>query len=416
MKSKKSKSNTERKQLILLFSVIGVAFAITVAGLVFAAKKPNEKVGGQMIEKVREGTDYNDGEEISEISEGYRSFVRHQYNVDLENPEFTPKTEEPTATPEATAEAVPTAAMTPEPTEEPTAKPAEDDFITYAFDINEDGVRSKRVETGAASGISADNVPDFPLIVGEKGKDLDFGGLKIQNPYEAEGFDLREVLEKPLVLTKTKSLSTPKTMIYYTHTSESYCKSAAQRTISKTPKVSGYDNATSIVGRGIKLESTAEDKGVGVINAHDINDADYEKAYEESGKVTRIEAANNKSLELAIDLHVNAFEHPAGVRFAPIVTKDGKNYAKVLLVVSQNETEHPNWRENVKIAMIMAEKLDAEVPGIVLGIELRADAKYNTNATKYSLLAELGFEGNLVSEADNTAVVFGKVLAELYTK
>ena len=75
---------------------------------------------------------------------------------------------------------------------------------------------------------------------------------------------------------------------------------------------------------------------------------------------------------------------------------------------------NPNWKDNVRLAMYLIEKLNEKVPGVTLGISLRKDTKYNTTATQFGLLAEIGFEGNLAPEADRTAALLGTVLGEIF--
>ena len=62
---------------------------------------------------------------------------------------------------------------------------------------------------------------------------------------------------------------------------------------------------------------------------------------------------------------------------------------------------------NFKLVFLLIQKLEEKVPGICSGIALRK-TPYNQGLAPNSLLVEVGFEGNLVSEAQRSA----EVLAE----
>jgi hypothetical protein len=61
----------------------------------------------------------------------------------------------------------------------------------------------------------------------------------------------------------------------------------------------------------------------------------------------------------------------------------------------------------------MIEKLEEKVPGICRQIELRR-TPYNQGYAENSLLTEIGFAGNLSTEADATARLFAEVLTDIY--
>ncbi len=287
----------------------------------------------------------------------------------------------------------------------------EEDYIV--FNLRGDGFSTEKLAAGAlyTSGIGTDEAGD--LIVGPNGKDLDYGVLRIQNPYNCAGFSLRDILDKPLIIDKSGSLKEPSVLIYYTHTSEGYCLDPEEKVLKNFETCAGYETDRNIVGRGNLLESTAEALGTGVVNLRDVNDTVYENSYASSAALVAREAPKSPSVRLALDLHVNSFEYPDGMRYGPVARKDGEEYAKVVFVITQNDA-NPNWKDNVRLAMYLIEKLNEKVPGVTLGISLRKDSKYNTTVTQFGLLAEIGFEGNLAPEADRTAALLGTVLAEVF--
>ena len=63
--------------------------------------------------------------------------------------------------------------------------------------------------------------------------------------------------------------------------------------------------------------------------------------------------------------------------------------------------------------MLIIEKMEEKVPGITKGMSLRKDTYLSEYANK-GLLIEIGFSGNYVGEAENTAEVFAEALGEIY--
>ena len=283
----------------------------------------------------------------------------------------------------------------------------------YIFDLSGEKPASRKLAAGDtySSGVGTDTAGE--LVVGPDGKDLDLGWLRIQNPYNAPGFGLRDILATPLIIEKNKAAGSPSVLFYYTHTSEAYCTTPDERTIRSFPSLASYETEKNVVGRGITAADAVRAKGVGTLYMGDKNDEDYNKAYERSAALADYAIRHNSTLKLALDIHVNTFEYPTGKRYSPTVQADGKTYARILFVVSQND-ELPCWRDNIKLAMLLCEKLNEKVPGITLGISLRKEAKYNASGFANSLLTEIGFDGNLVEEADNTAALLGTILGEIY--
>ena len=102
---------------------------------------------------------------------------------------------------------------------------------------------------------------------------------------------------------------------------------------------------------------------------------------------------------------------------------DGEKYAKIMFVIGLDYSSergeysyetNPYWKENFKLVFLLLEKLEEKCPGITYGIALRR-TPYNQNLSPNSLLAEIGFEGNLASEAARTAGLLAETVAEVYS-
>lgn len=377
---------------------------------------------------------------LSMLSPSFVSFVQHDYNVKYFNgaesssdikdivvkPE-TPAPETPAPDEPVSSETTEQATMAPaeKPTEKPTEIPSEtpSEITTVAPDASGNRYYQFNLEnytynvtqySGAGSistGVLSDNCTEKELVIGDE--DFIYGNLVIQNSHGAPGFDLREVLSSPLVIPKKLGTGTEQIMLYYTHTTEAYCNTVGEKDATKHPAAASDDNTKNVVSCGTIIAEELNKVGVGVLNRTDVNDEDYNTAYDVSGQLLKDVTGVWDKLDLAIDIHSDSLEYPKGTWYGPVAESEGVSYAKMLFVVTVGEG-NPHWKENIKMAMLLIEKLEAKVPGITRGILLRSDAKYNSTVTDKGLLVEMGFNGNLVTEAQASAKVLGEVLGEIY--
>jgi stage II sporulation protein P len=73
---------------------------------------------------------------------------------------------------------------------------------------------------------------------------------------------------------------------------------------------------------------------------------------------------------------------------------------------------HPNWRENFRLALRLQQTLEVMYPGLARPIVL-ASKLYNQNLTTGSLLIEMGTESNTLSEAEYSAELTANALVSL---
>ena len=73
--------------------------------------------------------------------------------------------------------------------------------------------------------------------------------------------------------------------------------------------------------------------------------------------------------------------------------------------------EHPDWRENLKLACAVQETLYAKYPTLMRPVTVR-NSRYNQQVTTGSLLIEVGTAGNSLDEALAAARLFAAGFAE----
>ncbi|MPN24527.1 hypothetical protein SDC9_171926 [bioreactor metagenome] len=115
---------------------------------------------------------------------------------------------------------------------------------------------------------------------------------------------------------------------------------------------------------------------------------------------------------MVLDVHRDALITKEGVKYRPVVSQDGKDYAQVMLVMGTNEggLEFDNWKENLKTAFKVQSGLEEVLSGIARPLFL-APQRYNEHLSPGSMLIEVGGCGNYLSDAKNSAKVIADVIA-----
>lgn len=297
----------------------------------------------------------------------------------------------------------------------------------YTFNFTKDGV-TVNVSEGTAGQNMQGMVTDLKssdLTIKKSKSTFKLGEYEIDNYYVPEDISLMDIFSEPLVLKKIGfTENSCDIIIYHTHTSEAYCMTEEDKS-----KIKGYgtskvpEETVVSCARIISSKINESDSGIICINDETVHDQGTDSliAYELSANTLRGLLEKNPKAQLAIDIHRDSVDPVNGKRWGPTARKSDDKYAQISFVVgldydngSRNISNNPNWKENFKLATLISQKMDNLVPGITRCISLRKTA-YNQNIANNSLLIEIGFDGNLISESNATAELLAKVLEEIYT-
>lgn len=204
--------------------------------------------------------------------------------------------------------------------------------------------------------------------------------------------DVPALLEKPLDwdLTSTE----PTVLILSAHATESYENtegykaSAAYRTL---------DTAYNMISVGQYLAQLLEARGIRVIHDTTLHDyPSYTDAYNQSRATAKAWLEKYPSIRLVLDLHRDSVENKAGQQLRYAVG----DTAQVMFVVGTNASglNHPNWYENLALAVKFHARLEKQLPGICRPISFRTQ-RFNQDLSSGALLIEVGAAGNTRQEA-----------------
>lgn len=204
--------------------------------------------------------------------------------------------------------------------------------------------------------------------------------------------DLSKLLTAQLPLLQGKQ---PTVLIIHTHGSESYKDSYPQPEPYRC-----LDNAQNMIAVGDEVARVLELAGIRVIHDRNIYDyPDYSGAYSAARKAIREHLARHPDIQMVLDLHRDAADGDYG-QLVTTATVGGQSSAQIMFVVGTDAggNSHPNWQENLSLALKLSVLLEQENPGITRGISLRSQ-RFNMDMTPGSLLVEMGAAGDTLQEA-----------------
>ena len=188
----------------------------------------------------------------------------------------------------------------------------------------------------------------------------------------------------------------PTVLILHSHGSESY-----ENTEGYTPSAEyrTLDTAYNMVSIGERLTELLEAGGIRVVHDKTLHDVpSYSDSY--GNARTSIEAYLEKypQICLVLDLHRDAAEDGAGKQIK--FTVDGQSMAQLMLVVGTNAggLNHPDWPENMSLAVKLHAQLEKMVPGSCRPISFRSQ-RFNQDLSPGALIVEVGAAGNTRQEA-----------------
>ncbi|MBR5279593.1 MAG: stage II sporulation protein P, partial [Clostridia bacterium] len=231
-------------------------------------------------------------------------------------------------------------------------------------------------------------------------------------------------------LKQISGLSDTSVVIYHTHTMEAYCKTEADRNNVAKKFNETTDNTRNVVAAGEWIRQMLLRNDINTTHSDKIHYEDrvngvWQDCYYFGIQTLQDLLAEHIKTQLVMDIHRDGVTDPSRDKIRHKTTvkdADGNEYAQIMFVVGlnynasyeQNDVYNPHWKDNFKLALLLLEKLEERVPGITRGISLRREA-YNQHLAQNTLLVEMGFDGNLVSEVEQSSKLLGEIIAEVYS-
>ena len=205
--------------------------------------------------------------------------------------------------------------------------------------------------------------------------------------------DLEALLAADLNWDLTES--GPRVLIYHTHATESYTQTA-DHTYAESADFRTLDTEYNLVSIGSRLEALLTEAGIGVIHDETLHDyPSYDGGYDNSRQTLQTILDANSTLQLCLDLHRDAAVDAYGNQFTTSALVGDRESARILFVVG---TDHPNWHQNMALAVKLTALLERMYPGVTRGIITRT-FDFNQDLSAGGLLVEVGAAGDTQEKA-----------------
>lgn len=233
---------------------------------------------------------------------------------------------------------------------------------------------------------------------------LEYSNVKIRN--KTDFVLTSEILTPDIELEHPKSI-----LIYHTHTCESYTPSSLYN-YTMTGNYRTTDSNFNMIRVGNELNKYLTQKGFNVIHDGTYHDyPSYSGSYDRSYR-TATDILYDNNIELVFDIHRDAVGE--GTTYGPTVMIGEQRVAQIMFVIGTNGggLEHPNWQENLKIAIKIQSKANELYPGLFRPIIL-TNSRYNQHIAKGACIIEVGATANTLEECLLSMQCLANVLDEL---
>ena len=207
----------------------------------------------------------------------------------------------------------------------------------------------------------------------------------------------------------------PIVLVIHTHGTEAYSPEGSISYKEEGELARSRDITENVVAVGAVFAEELNRKGVRTLHCEIMHDKEsYKDSYIRAASTIAQYLAKYPSIQYVIDLHRDSLTSSDGSLIRPVTVVDGIPTAQVMCVVGSNYngTDHPDWQDNLSLALKFRTALNDKYENISRPVYLRSSA-YNQQYAPLSVLLEVGASGNTLSEAKNAAILAAEVLADI---
>ncbi len=229
--------------------------------------------------------------------------------------------------------------------------------------------------------------------------DLSVGGIVFSNPTNYS-VDASTLLSFPLSISPPDN--TPRVLIVHTHSSEAYAASLNAR--SDNPE-------ENVIRVGSKIAEELNKKGIVTIHDTTRNDyPSYNGSYKKSLATVEKNLEKYPTIQIVLDIHRDYIERDSN-QLKPTAIFDEGKAAQIMFVVGTDSMGlyHPDWRENLSLAVKLQNNLLTTRPNLCRAINIRTE-RFNHHTTKGSMIIEVGSSANTLDEALRSAEYIANAL------
>ena len=192
----------------------------------------------------------------------------------------------------------------------------------------------------------------------------------------------------------------PTVLILHTHATEAYTQDPDDPyTPSSQDRTLDPDHNMLRVGE--YLAQLLRQEGITVLHDTQLHDyPSYNGSYADARKTIAGYLEEYPSLQLILDLHRDAVDLENGEPLRTHFSVNGEQTSRLMMVVGTDDggLYHPQWQENLALALKLHAQLEAQVPGICRFLSFRQE-RFNQDLLPGTMLIEVGAAGDTLQQA-----------------
>ncbi len=251
--------------------------------------------------------------------------------------------------------------------------------------------------------------PPRPLLPVFTAADASLADIHNETDYDP---DPEEILLRPL--NWELIADAPTVLILHTHATESYAQSEGN-TYTASSQDRTLDKQHNMVRVGEYLAELLRKAGIGVIHDTTLHDyPSYTGSYANARKTIRGYLEEYPTIALVLDLHRDAVELDDGTQLTTHTTLRGEETARLMMVVGTDDggLSHPNWKQNLSLALKLHAQLEKNTPGICRFLSFRQE-RFNQDLSPGAMLIEIGAAGDTLPQALRAAEHLATAITDL---
>lgn len=275
--------------------------------------------------------------------------------------------------------------------------------------LNEEYVYENEIKNIEEKYIETKSVPTWNRPEKYETEEFSSGKIRVGNTYITNYSKLKLDLNELAKVSTFPINDITSFLIFHTHTSEAYSEMGTETNFRTT------DDKYNLVSVGNVLKNNLLAKKFDVYHATTKHDTpSYNGAYKASLQTVE-NLFKSKKYDIVLDVHRDALS--GNLNYRPTAEINGESAAKLMFVVGTNASglSHPNWMENLKLALLIQNTANEMYPGLFRDLNL-SKSRYNQHVCSGALIVEVGATGNTLEEAKTAMKYLVNVIEALKNK
>lgn len=221
--------------------------------------------------------------------------------------------------------------------------------------------------------------------------------------------DLKASLMQPLTWDLTTE--EPSVLILHSHGTEAFVPTEGYTYEEQGGEYRTTDEGCNMLSLGAELARLLNAVGIHTVQDRSYYDyPDYPASYDNARTGLKKMLKKYPTVKLVIDLHRDSAAREDGSQWATEAVINGERSAQVMLVIgTDSHYSHPNWEQNLSLALKLHAVMEKTHPGSTRPLDLRKQ-RFNQDLSTGAIIAEIGAAGNTHREAMNAVSVLAEAI------